>query len=560
MAPPVATTMMTIGGTMTTSGPRGPSLAMLERKRERLMRECDPRFLERLTGGTNGPIPHPTRTLGWRWVRWIGRNCRMGEGDMFGQPPKLAAWQELLMWKLAELEDDGTRRFTFAVLSLGKGSGKSPIGGWVGAIDLAGPSMFGGWGAEGLPKGTKRLSPDVINMAATIDQADLVFDELKTTFGMGPLAGDATVMNHLIKIRSRRGKARRIPATVKRADGSKGTTLLADEMHEFTGEGHTNAYDVAAAGTGKRASGLILIMSTAGFDLSSLFGRITSRGLAGGFQRHELFVYLTADDSIDPKRWDDMIRDGHQDQVDAEIREGIRQANPLVACGIVPVQTIMTKFKDMPLYRAVRYYFNRWTSSDESWLPAGAWDGCKGTVVFDPDLPTWIGADMALKRDSAAVVLAQYRADGKLQVSSKIWYPNGELIDQEECDDYIRSVCKTHNVQWIGADEAWWPTLPTLEAEGLPIFRMPQQGRNMVVAYGRTYRLIVDKIIVHDGSPEFSDQVASAVPKSSDRGWTLRKGQHKKKIDSAPAMAAAVFATTLPPREVEAPKPKSEVF
>lgn len=537
-----------------------PTVDSLRAERARLMGACDPAFLAALTSGTNGPIPDPTRTLGWMWTRWIRRNCRMGEGDMFGQPPRLAAWQKLLMWKLAELEIDGSRRYTFAVLSLGKGSGKSPIGGWVGAIDLSGPSQWRSWGRDGLPRAQRRASPDVINMAATIDQADLVFDELKTTYGMGPQADDAIVMNHIIRLRSRRGKARRIPATVKRADGSKGTTLLADEMHEFTSEGHTNAYDVAAAGTGKRADGLILIMSTAGYDLNTVFGRITARGLTGGFAHHELFVYLRAPDSIDPMRWDDLIREGKQAEVDDEIREGIRQANPLVACGIVPVDRILTKFKDMPLYRALRYYFNLWTSSDESWLPAGAWDSCKGEVMLDPSLPTYVGADMALKRDSAAVVVAQYRPDGKLQTFAKIWYPNGELIDQSECDDYLRFLHKTHNIQWIAADEAWWPTLVNLESEGLPIFRMPQQGRNMVVAYSRTYRLIVDRVVQHDGSPDYADQIASAVPRSTDRGWTLRKGMHKKKIDSAPALASAVFATTVPPREVEPIKPRSKVF
>ena len=118
-----------------------PMLAELERERARLIAEADPRFLAALTR-FNGPIPHPTRTLGWRWTRWIPRVCRMGEGDMYGLAPKLPAWQQLLFWKLAELESDGARRFTFALLSFGKGAGKSPMSGWVGCIDLAGPAVL----------------------------------------------------------------------------------------------------------------------------------------------------------------------------------------------------------------------------------------------------------------------------------------------------------------------------------------------------------------------------------------------------------------------------------
>jgi hypothetical protein len=203
-------------------------------------------------------------------------------------------------------------------------------------------------------------------------------------------------------------------------------------------------------------------------------------------------------------------------------------------------------------------------------LPLGAWDQCKGNVTLDPDLPTWIGADMALKRDSAAVVVLQRRPDGKMQASAKIWFPDGELIDQEGPDGpdaYIRSINDVYNVQWLAADEAWWPTLGQLEkgdkAKGIkpvPTFRMPQQGRNMIIAYAKTYRAIVDATLVHDGAPDFADQIASAVPHSSDGGWRLRKGKMRRRIDCAPALSGAVFASELDPPVVEAPKPRSRVF
>jgi len=516
--------------------------------------DVDPRFLAALTKW-NGPVPPPERTLGPQWCRWIERNCVMGEGDAYGRAVRLAPWQRALNWKLAEIRDDGRRRYAFALISLGKGSGKSPFGGWTGSVDLAGPSVTckgckrcaGGWMPDGTPHAVRRTSPDVLNMASSYDQADLILDEIRVTFSEGPLAEYASAMKGLVELKGARGKARRVPATPKKADGSKATTLLVDEVHEMTSDRQENAYDVAAGGTAKREDGLVLMLSTAGFDLNTLFGRQVARGLRGEFGDDELFLVMQADDTLDPTTDDD-------------IAEGIRQANPLAACGVANVDALVRKFRGMPLFRALRYYWNRWTSTDESWLPAGAWDACKGTLVFDPSLPTWVGADMALKRDSAAIVVVQRRADGKLQAMSKIWFPDGNLIDQEECDDYLRSVCATHNVNWIAADEAWWPTLGKLEAEGLPIFRMPQQGRNMVLAYAQTYRVIVDQILVQDGAPDFADQIASAAPNSTDRGWTLKKGKTKRRIDSCPALSGAVFATTLAPREVEKPLPRSAVF
>jgi phage terminase large subunit-like protein len=382
-------------------------------------------------------------------------------------------------------------------------------------------------------------------MAASEDQAKFIFEEMRASFEVdgAPMRGTAVAMSKAIEMTQRKSSAKRIPATAAQADGSKGTTNLCDEVHEMVSEEHERALTVADAGTGKRSDSLTVWASTAGNDLSTVFGRKVAEGKRGAFARNQLFLCMEADDSIanDP------------DPSDETIALGIRQANPLAARGVASVRRLVGKFRSMPLFRAKRYYWNRWVPSDESWLPVGAWDACRGEVVVDFDLPTWVGVDMALKRDSAAIVVVQKLAGGRLQATSKIWVPDGELIDQTECDDYLRLLKATHsNLHWIAADPAWWPTLPTLEEEGLPIFRMPQQGRNMVIAYNVLYRAIVDQIFVHDGSPDYCDQMTSAVPKSTDRGWTLQKGKHRRRIDSAPATAGAMFATTLAPPE----KPK----
>lgn len=540
--------------------------------REQILELCDPRVLAALTRWRNGPIPDATRTLGPQWVRWIQRNARLGEGDRFGEAPVMTVEQQAEFWKIAEVTDAGRRRFGLVLISKGKGSGKTPSGAWVGDIDLAGPSVVctgcakcdRGWRPDGAPHGVRRRSPDVLVMASSYDQADMILDEMRVTFGEecedAPLAAFATTMKGLIELKGERGHAKRKPATVKQVDGSKATTLLVDELHEFDTERRENAYDVAAAGTAKRQDGLIVLMSTAGWNLNSLMGRIVSRAKRGEFGPDELAVILEAGEELDARRWDDLRRNGRQAEIDAEIAEGIRQANPLAARGVISVSSLVKQFKDMPLFRALRYFWNRWTPTDAAWLPAGAWDACKGEGEFDPSWPTWLGADMALRRDSAAVVLVQRRPDGRLQTSSRIWQPDGNLIDQAECDDYIRGVVATYNVQWIAADEAWWPTLGTLEAEGLPIFRMPQRGRNMIIAYAMTYRVIVDAVLVHDGAPDYADQIASAAPQSGDGGWTLKKGKNHRRIDSCPALAGAVFASTLAPRETDKPLPRSRVY
>lgn len=533
--------------------------------REQLLEQCDPEFLAALTAGNNGPLPQRCRTLGPTWVRFVHENCVMGEGDAYGRPARMTPEQQALFWKLAELEDDGRRRFEFALITLAKGSGKSPVLAWLGNIEIASDcAVFKEWAPNGNPRGQARSNPGVLNMASSYEQADLVLDEMRATFDHedAPLKGRASAQKGEIVMRDRKAVAKRIPATPRKADGTKSPLLLVDEVHELTTENQERAIDVAWGGTSKREDGLTIFGSTAGNDMGTLFGRQVARGKRGDFGHAELFLCLEADPGLDPTNDDDVIK-------------GIRQANPLAKRGIANVRKLLAKFRGMPLARAKRYYWNQWVPSDESWLPAGAWDANSAQrrgvkIEFEPSWPTWIGADMALKRDSAAVVVVQRRPDGLYQAQSKIWLPHGDIIDQDGPDGpdaYIRLIASTHNLVWAAADEAWWPTLPQLEKgdaeKGIPpvpMFRMPQQGRNMVIAYSRTYKMIVQGELINDGAPDFADQIASAVTQSTDRGWTLRKGKNRRRIDSCPALAAAVFATGLEPPVKEPVRPRSAVY
>lgn len=542
-----------------------PTTDVVPLTREQLLEQCDPRFLAALTFGNNGPLPPRNRTLGPTWVRWVHTNCVMGEGDLYGKPARMTPEQQALFWKLAELEGNGRRRFEFALITMGKGAGKSPLLAWLGNIEIASDcAVFKEWAENGNPRGRARVNPSVINMAASYEQADLVLDEMRATFEAdgAPLKGTAAAQKGEIVMRNRKAIARRIPATPKKADGTKSPLLLVDEVHELTTEPRERAVDVAWGGTAKREDGLTVFGSTAGNDLDTLFGKQVARGRRGDFTRNELFVCMEAEPGLDPLNDDDVIK-------------GIKQANILAARGVANVAKLLSKFRGMPLARAKRYYWNQWVPTDESWLPAGAWDANSAQrrglkFEFEPSWPTWVGADMALKRDSAAVVTVQRRPDGLYQAQSKIWLPHGSLIDQsgpDGPDAYIRLIASTHNLVWAAADEAWWPTLPDLEKgdpdEGIapvPMFRMPQQGRNMVIAYGRLYKMITTGELIHDGDPVFADQIASAATQSADRGWTLRKGKNRRRIDSAPALAAAVFATGLEPPVKEPAKPRSAVF
>jgi phage terminase large subunit-like protein len=81
----------------------------------------------------------------------------------------------------------------------------------------------------------------------------------------------------------------------------------------------------------------------------------------------------------------------------------------------------------------------------------------------------------------------------------------------------------------------------------------PQSGNRMVPACGNAYELIVNKKVIHDGSPTFTDQVLSAAQRITDAGWRLSKNKSRRKIDACIAMVIALDRATSRVKQDEAP-------
>jgi phage terminase large subunit-like protein len=167
-----------------------------------------------------------------------------------------------------------------------------------------------------------------------------------------------------------------------------------------------------------------------------------------------------------------------------------------------------------------------------------------------PGAPTWIGVDMALKRDTTAAVAVQH-VDGKIVARAKIWLPEGGVLDVASVESHLREMAQLYDIQEIAYDPAFFQrTAEALAEDGFPMVEFPQSPQRMVPACGHLYECIVNQRLAHDSNPLFSDQVLSAAQRVKDNGWTLSKGKSKRKIDAVIALAMAVDrATTTPPEE-----------
>ena len=160
-----------------------------------------------------------------------------------------------------------------------------------------------------------------------------------------------------------------------------------------------------------------------------------------------------------------------------------------------------------------RYFLNQWTTADELWLPDGAWDSCDdGSLELDSDYPLFAGVDLAIKRDSTAVVCLQPQG-GRGVVRSRIWetpYPAGDerregwRMNLSEITNHLEDLYRRfpepaadvdgrpHPGPVFGYDPAYAPFLAqSLEGVGLNMVEVPQSDARMCPAAETLYEAIM---------------------------------------------------------------------
>lgn len=458
-------------------------------------------------------------------VKWIEQFCVLGEGDYFGQPFKLRPWQKAIIRELYRLKPDGSRRYRRALIGLPKGNGKTPLAAAIGAYELAG-------GAH--------TSPIVPVSAASFEQADLVFGDMKSIFRESPaLSQFAEVYDTEILLKGQPGRAFRVAAARGSNDGGRPTCYIADELHEFNDPQKEGAHLVLANGTAKRANSLQLNITTAGADLDSLLGKLYLKGkrIEAGEEVDDAFLFVWYEGPPDTDVNDPVA-----------LRAALRACNP-AADDFLNIEEVAGRFAVIPEFEARRYYLNQWTRTAESWLPSGAWYSCEGDANIPKGARVFVAIDMAIFHDSTAVcvVWPHLNAAGEtvVTVNSKVWEPTDGRIDHYAVKQHLKDLSRTYDVEQYDADPRLFELIGVeLLDEGLPVRDFPQSPERMYPACSNLYELIVSGRLVHGGDPTLTDHVLSAAQRKSEQGWTLSKGRSKRKIDACIALVMATYEAT----------------
>lgn len=543
---------------------------------------------------TNAPIPAALatsaayRSAGPTVTRFIERHCVHGEGDFFGRPFLLRPWQKRIINRIFELTYDQRagrwrRRYRRVLLGLPSGSGKTELAAALGLYMLA---------------GGEHQSPLIPVAAASKEQANLVFgaarimcQESQTLAAITETGIDA------ITLRGAPGRLYRVTAAEGTNEGQRPSTFIADEFHEWAET--RNTYAVISKGTAKRADSLQLAITTAGYDLDTLCGRMYQYGKR-----------VNAGEIDDPAFL--MIWLEAPEEADADAPETWLATHP-AAGDFLSLEALAEKRRELPDALFRRYFLNQWTSSATSWLPTGAWARCRldgvptpgpwrepvrevvpasapagagdyyraeiarrlSALGFDPSLPVHVGWDASTRYDSTAIVAVQARDvagdDGepveRVLVLSRVWErpvdPEGRPVEGwtipiEDVSAYLWALAAEAAVAAVQFDPAFisWEAQKLGDA-GLPLREFPQMGARMAAGSQALYERIVAGALAHDGDPVLTRHIASAVARQSRTGsaaWTLAKGAAKQKMDAAIALAMATWSLTHPAPELGAKK------
>lgn len=485
-------------------------------------------------------------TLGKEVCRWIERNLIHAEGDYFGKPFRLRPWQRAFIWRAYELNDDGTRRYSRVLLGLPKGNGKTELAAALGCAELAGPVVFERWASEGRPVGQRRTSPDIPVAAASFEQADLLFGAARVMIKEGPLSAYFEVYDTEILVKGGPGRMYRVAAVAGTNDGARPTFFLGDELHEWTGN-KERVHLVLSNGRAKRADSWELGVSTAGWDVRSLLGRMYTHGKR-----------VQAGEEVDPT----LLFEWHEpstkvDLADAEaLAAAIREANP-AADDFLPTPAVAARAKEIPEFEFRRYHLNQWVDSPERWLPFGTWDACARPRGLPPDgTPIALGFDGSYNGDSTGIVGATLEPVPYLFVVQS-WEKGRDKnwqVDTLDVEETVRKACGRWAVRRIGCDPfRWQRSLAVLADEGLPIIEWPSHlAAHMVPACASFYDAAVNSRLTHDGDERLAKHIANAIVKIDSRGPRIAK-DHKDSERHIDLAVCGIIAHDMAVREMAVP-------
>ena len=463
-----------------------------------------------------------------------------------GRPFALLPWQEQFVRTLfGTRRPDGLRQYRRAFLEIGRRNGKTSL--------CAGLALYLLL-ADGEP------GAEIVSVASNFDQATLMFNMAKQMVEASPdLRQVVAVLRHELRVPSTGSSYKVVPADAAGQYGRDLHGVLIDELHVVDRE----VWSALVTGIGARRQPLVLAITTAGFDRSSLAWEQHeyARGVRDGLIDDPEFlpaIYAAEpeDDWTDPATWakanpslDQTIK---RDYLETECR----RAQQLVA--------------EQNAFR--RLHLCQWVEQADRWLDLAVWD--RGAIELPSDdalsgEPCWGGLDLAKTNDLTAFVLVWRREDGGYWVRAWFWLPGeglgerarkdrvpyaawqeqglvrvteGNVTDYDVIREDIRALAERYAIREIAFDR--WNSsqlVNQLKADGATMVAMGQGIPSFAAPTQEVERRVLEGSLAHGGTPILRWMVGNvAVEQDSAGNRKPSKGKSREKIDGVVALVMAL--------------------
>lgn len=411
---------------------------------------------------------------------------------------KLQPWQKFIVCCIFGFKRGGLRRYRTAFLLISRKNGKSAL---AAAIALYMFVADGEYGAEVYSGATtEKQAWEVFRPAKQIVDRT---EDLKTFYDITSCAKNMHVMS---------SGSRFEPLVGDPGDGSSPHCAIVDEYHEHDND---NLFQTMETGMGAREQPLMLVISTAGSNLSGPchdMQKDAQRVLEGSVTDDTLFaVIFTADDD---------------DEWDSD--EALEKANPNL--GISVSKEFLFNQRDKARRSATKQnhfrtkHLNQWVGSRVAWMNMLAWERQKKPRYFDrfKGCPAHMSVDLASSRD-VAVVNMLFKSGNEFYTFSKFYAPElsaqenekyqefelsgemvltpGNMTDQAFIEEEIKRLFSQFNVLSVAFDD-WQANylMQRLMDCGLPVINYNQTVKNMSAPMKEVDGLITDGRLYHDGN------------------------------------------------------------
>lgn len=458
-------------------------------------------------------------------------------------------------WKKAKPSE---RRFRKGMLSMARKNGKS--------ILISGIALY-----EFLMGNSPEFSRQIFCTANDKKQANIVFNMIKKRLNAlrssdGDTKRGTKVNRDLISNLDDYSYVRSLSKETGTVDGFEPHVGILDE---YAASKTTEMMELLESGQALLHNSLIMIISTAGFDLNVPMHTIeypyATKVLKGEITDDTYFAYIAEQDNVsevdDKSTW---IKSNPilsvpalQDQVYGYLAKRWKEAKQKGTKNSVLVKN-----------------FNMWRQAEEdSYMDIDTWNAAKIDPIDIDGQRVWFGIDVGKSSDlyaiswlipqegywyadSYAFVGTKYGLEAKIKADRldyvrlqgmgqcEITKLESGVIDVERVYEWLDGFVREHNldVQAICYDPAQYGTLLTQIEKGHPEWQQisVRQGTLTLSMPTKQFRDdILDKRVRHSGNEILTGAMANAILKSDNNGVRIDKNRYSNKIDAADSLLDA---------------------